>query len=486
MTNSLVDALRTKDNQTENGMVTNSSSLNACVDLFFTIGAMRGQDKKRLVVNFSKAFNENPLVALRTMFWARDIRGGAGERQIFKDLMLYLVENHIESLAKNLSYVAEYGRWDDLLVLFGTKLDTQAKNLIVSALNENNGLCAKWMPRKGKEAAKLRAFLGLAPKQYRKLIVGLTDVVETKMCSKDWESIEYGKSPSLASARYQKAFWKNDQGRYQLYVEKLKSGTEKINASAVYPYDVTKSLSTGVKDVAMQQWKSLPNYMEGAEERILPVVDVSGSMGCPAGGNKNLSCMDVAISLGLYISERNEGSFKDSFVTFSGSPQLQYLKGDLFARFNQLRTADWAMNTDLLKVFELILSQAKKLNVPESEMPTKILILSDMEFDAATRAGTTYSAWGGGSYKISEWNPTAQEMIRTMYEEAGYKMPSIIYWNIQSRGNNIPVSFDATGTALISGFSPSILKSVVRGEIISPEQIMDQTILSERYFQISI
>ena len=144
MANSLVDALRTGDNQTENGMVTNSSSLNACVDLFFTVGAMRGQDKKRLVANFSKAFNENPLVALRTMFWARDVRGGAGERQIFRDLMLYLAENHIESLAKNLSYVAEYGRWDDLLVLFGTKLDTQAKNLIVNALNDNNGLCAKW------------------------------------------------------------------------------------------------------------------------------------------------------------------------------------------------------------------------------------------------------------------------------------------------------------------------------------------------------
>lgn len=481
----LVDALRTQNTVTENGMTTNSSSLNACVDLFFTIGAMRGQDKQRLIANFSSAFAEDPNRALKILFWARDVREGAGERQVFKDILSYLAEANLPVLQKNMHLIPEFGRWDDLLQLEGSPAEKSAFFLIQKGLEEKNGLCAKWMPRKGKEAAKLRAFLGLAPKQYRKLIVGLTDVVETKMCSKNWESIEYGKIPSLASARYQKAFWKNDQGRYQLYVEKLKAGTEKISASAVYPYDVTKSLATGVKDVAMEQWKALPNYMEGTEERILPVVDVSGSMSCPAGGNKNLSCMDVAISLGLYISERNEGAFKDSFITFSGSPQLQFLKGDLYGRFNQLRMADWAMNTDLQKVFSLILTQAKKLNVPESEMPTKILILSDMEFDAATRAGTIYSGWGRDSFTISEWNPTAQEMIRTMYEEAGYVMPSIIYWNIQSRGNNIPVAFDETGTALISGFSPSILKSVVKGEIISPEQIMDQTISSERYSQIS-
>jgi hypothetical protein len=196
-----------------------------------------------------------------------------------------------------------------------------------------------------------------------------------------------------------------------------------------------------------------------------------------AGGNPNLTCMDVAVSLGLYISERNEGPFKDAFITFSGEPSLQILNGDLSERYSSLRRADWAMNTDLQKVFRLILDQAKKNNVDQSEMPTKILILSDMEFDEATESRSRFYS----SPDISEWNPTAQEMIKKMYEDAGYRMPSIVYWNIQSRGNNIPVSFNETGAALVSGFSPAILKSILKGEIVSPSQVMDETILTTRY-----
>jgi len=185
--------------------------------------------------------------------------------------------------------------------------------------------------------------------------------------------------------------------------------------------------------------------------------------------------------LGMYISERNEGAFKDSFVTFSANPEIQLLKGDLKSRFSQLSRAAWGMNTDLQKTFSHILDQAVKNSVPASEMPTKILILSDMEFDNATRA---YSYWNNTD--PAEWNPTAQEMIREMYAEAGYTMPSIIYWNIQSRGGNVPVSFTESGTALVSGFSPAILKSICKGEIISPLQVMNETILSERYKDIII
>jgi hypothetical protein len=477
----LVDALRTKNTTTENGMATNSSSLNACVDLFFMIGAMRGQDKQRLIANFSLAFHENPLTAMRILFWVRDIRGGAGERQIFKDIITYLASENPEILGKNLHLIPEYGRWDDLISLIGTKLESPALDLIKSGIESENGLCAKWMPRKGPVANRLRNFLGFTPKQYRKTLVGLTNVVEQAMCAKDWESIEYGKLPSVAAARYTKAFHKNDSERYNLYLEKLRSGEEKVNAAAVYPYDVIKTLKHGDADFASEQWKALPDYMEGSEERILPVVDTSGSMVTPAGGNPNVTCLDVAISLGMYISERNEGAFKDSFVTFSANPEIQLLKGDLKSRFSQLSRAAWGMNTDLQKTFSHILDQAVKNSVPASEMPTKILILSDMEFDNATRA---YSYWNNTD--PAEWNPTAQEMIREMYAEAGYTMPSIIYWNIQSRGGNVPVSFTESGTALVSGFSPAILKSICKGEIISPLQVMNETILSERYKDIII
>jgi hypothetical protein len=465
MTNSLVDALRTRDNQTENGMVTNSSTLNACVDLFFTIGAMRGQDKKRLVANFSKAFNENPLVALRTMFWARDVRGGAGERQIFKDLMVYLAENHVESLAKNLSYVAEYGRWDDLLVLFGTKLDTQAKNLIVNALNENNGLCAKWMPRKGKEAIALERYMKLTPKAYRKMLVEKTKVVEQLMCSNQWGIVTYEHVPSVAMARYGKAFGKHDATRFDAY----KNGDTKVNASAVFPYDVLKTLQRGDQTMAVKQWDALPNYMEGSNERVLPVCDVSGSMSSPVGKNGNVTCMDVCISLGLYISERNEGKFKDAFVTFSETPKLQYLNGKLNDRYRQLQSADWGMSTNLEAVFTLVLNQATKFNLPESEMPTTLLIMSDMEFNQATRH-----------------KQTALDMIREKYETAGYTMPKLVFWNIQSRNaGNFPVQVSDNGTALVSGFSPAILKSLLTGEDMSPIGIMNKTVNSARYEPIT-
>jgi hypothetical protein len=191
--------------------------------------------------------------------------------------------------------------------------------------------------------------------------------------------------------------------------------------------------------------------------------------------------MDVAVSLGLYISERNVGPFQDYFVTFSQNPELQVLKGNLRERFRQLNSAGWGYNTNLEAVFSLILDQAVKNSVTPEQMPTKILILSDMEFDEATGSHSWY-----GKDKPPTWNPTAQEMIEKKYQESGYQMPSIIYWNIQSRGDNMPVRFDKGGTALISGFSPSILKSILKGDIVSPQQIMDETILSERYKNITI
>jgi hypothetical protein len=467
-----IDALRQEDIVTENGMATNSTSLNACVDLFFNIGAMRGQDKQRLIATFSKAFNEDPKRAMKLLFWARDVRGGAGERQVFKDILAYLAENHDLVLKPNLHLISEYGRWDDLLVLTGTYLEKQAFTLISDALIAENGLCAKWMPRKGPIAEKLRKFTGMSPKQYRKSLVGLTNVVETKMCAKDWNSIDFGKLPSVASARYQKAFGKNAYESYSAYIASLVKGEAKINAGAVYPYDIITSLQHGNAAIANEQWKALPNYLEGANDMILPVVDVSGSMSSPAGGSKTVTCMNVAISLGLYISERNEGPFKDAFITFSSKPQLQVLSGSLNDRYTQMSDSDWGMSTDLEATFKLILDQATKHKLSQDKMPNKILILSDMEFNMAT--AKRYGIESG-------WNPTAQQMIETMYADAGYKVPQIVYWNIQSRNGGVPVAFDAKGTALVSGFSPAIMTSLLGGDIESPQQIMDKTILSERY-----
>ena len=478
-----VDALRQGDTVTENGMKTNSTSLNAVVDLFFNIGAMRGQDKNRLIANFSKSFNEDPTRSLKILFWARDIRGGAGERQIFRDIVKYLADQKTESIRPLLPLIAEYGRWDDMLTFEDTVLQDDAFAIIEDALSLGDGLCAKWMPRKGKTAAKLRNYMNMTPKQYRKTLVGLTDVVETQMCNGEWDTIQFGKLPSVASARYQKAFGKNAPAAYGEYIEGLVKGTEKINAGAVYPYDVIKSLRSGNGTVAQAQWEALPNYLEGSADMILPVVDVSGSMGASAGGNSNLSCLDVAISLGLYISERNEGPFKDAFLTFSSEPTLEVLNGSLHDRFLQMSRVDWGMSTNIEATFRLILNQAIKNSVSPGDMPGKILILSDMEFDEASKSS------GSGWYRRQtshKWNPTAQELIEKMYSDAGYEVPQIVYWNIQSRGGNVPVAYDKTGTALISGFSPAIMKSVLGAEDMTPVGIMDKTIMSERYEDIKI
>jgi hypothetical protein len=268
-----------------------------------------------------------------------------------------------------------------------------------------------------------------------------------------------------------RAFGKRDGERFTSFIESVKKGDVKINAGAVYPYDIVKNLNHGNSNGADAQWNSLPNYLENNNEQFLPVVDVSGSMECPAGNNPNVTCMDVAISLGLYISERNEGAFKDSFITFSDRPQLQVLKGSLSERYKQLARAEWSMSTNIERVFTTILDSAVKNNVPESEMPTMVLILSDMEFNQGTSGN---------------WDKSAQQIFESKYAEAGYKMPKIVYWNIQSRNNNFPVQFNKEGVGLVSGFSPSLLTSVLSGKDLTPYSMMMEVVSSERYAPVTV
>jgi hypothetical protein len=469
----LFKAVNRETTVTENGMATLETSLNSVVDLFFKIGASRGKFDQ-LKSTLTTAFATDPEMTVRVLLWSRDVRGGAGERKLFRDAILFGFQ--IGALTKEqgdriVAKVPELGRFDDLYAFIGTPSENAALELFAGAIRGGNGLAAKWSDRKGLNAVVMRKAMGLTPKQYRKIIVNNTNVVEQKMCQKKWDEIEFDKLPSVASARYQKAFWKNAADAYSKYVESLKKGEVKINAGAVYPYDVVKSLTYGDKDVANQQWNSLPDYMEGTENRgILPVVDVSGSMTVAAGGygsNSKVSCLDVAVSLGLYLSERNRGIFKDQFVTFSTRPQMHKLSGNLYQRYNQLARSEWQMSTDLEKVFNVVLTAAVNGKVPQEEMPETILILSDMQFNAAT-----------GLY--NRGNPTSFEMIKEKYTKAGYKMPNLVYWNINSK-NGVPVEFDQSGTALVSGFSPAIMKSIIRAENFTPVEVMKQAVMDSRY-----
>jgi len=461
----LIQAINQEQTVTENGMPTYTSSLNSVTDLFFKIGASRG---KNIIGDFSKAFAENADLAVRVALWSRDVRGGAGERQLFRDILTYLVDKDYELTKKIIAKVPELGRWDDLLVLFGTKAERDVLRMITKALkDDHDGLCAKWMPRKGDQANKLRAYLQISPKQYRKMLVELTNVVETAMCSNEWSTIDFSKLPSVASARYQKAFGKHAPEQYVAYLASLQKGETKINAGAVYPYDILTSLQYGNAGIANEQWKALPNYLEGSKENILPLVDVSGSMGVGVGGGTGtVTCMNVAVSLGLYLSERSEGIFKDTFITFSERPELCTVKGSLSDRMQQMMSSSWSMNTNLEAAFRLILNAAVKHKVPVEQMPTQLLILSDMQFDSACR------------------NPSnkAIEMIDQMYAEAGYKRPNVVFWNLRD-SNGVPVTFDKMGTALVSGFSPSIMKAILAADQskMSPVGIMLAAVGIDRY-----
>ena len=359
---------------------------------------------------------------------------------------------------------------------------TNAKELLKQKLNADimsAGLCAKWQKRQGAEANKIRSYLKLTPKEYRKLLVNLSDTVETKMCANQWDDINFSHVPSVAAARYQKAFGLHTPN-YAAYKAALASGdpSVKISAGAIYPYDVIRSLNNGDKTVAVAQWKALPNYLEGSDENIMPVVDVSGSMGIAVSGS--VTALDVAISLGLYVSERMGGVFKDTFMTFSGTPEMLKLKGDLDQRYSQMSRGDWGMNTDIGAVFKLILNAAVNGKVDQKEMPTKILILSDMEFDACVTTGTQKSngRWGSGGSAVSV---SAMEFIEKEYAAAGYKVPQIVFWNLSGRSGNSPVTYNKVGAALVSGFSPSIVKSVLGGEEMTPISIMLKTVMVTRY-----
>ena len=472
---SFVNAVQKSKNKTvsrtANGMKARATSQSPVLDLFGLIGSARGTD---ITKQFTASLVENADLTLRMLQWARDIREGAGERATFRNLLSALEATDPTLAGKLMHKIPALGRWDDLFAYKNPINRNQAFALIAEALEAKNGLAAKWMPRKGPVAVELTRYLGLSPKAYRKLVVGLTNVVETQMCAKEWEAINFSHVPSVASARYQKAFGRNAKESYSAYIAELKKPVAeradpkvKINASAVYPYDVVKSVVKGNAAVADEQWKAMPNYIGDA--KVLPMVDVSGSMGSLWYSHSQLQPIDIAVSLGLYCASKNTGDFEDLFLTFSGKPKMEHLKGTLSQKMTQMSKAHWEMNTNLHAAFDEILKIAVKGNVTQEDMPDMLLILSDMQFDACTR-----------------YDDSAMQMIKRKYKDAGYNVPKIVFWNLSMYGKengNTPVKFDKNGTAHVSGFSPSIMKHVLANDLeeFTPYNVMLKTLMSDRY-----
>lgn len=458
--NPLISAMNKAQTKTKtlNGAKAKTTTGSACLDLFASVGAMRGQD---IMPAFLKAYYENEDHALRIALWSRDIRGGAGERTHFRNIIHNLAITHYQQARKLAKRIPDLGRWDDLLYFFDTPVWIDALNIIEQGIKDGHGLCAKWMPRKGIIAESIRKHLNLTPKQYRKTLVGLTKVVEQQMCANKWKEINYEHVPSKASQIYSKAFKRHDPTGYSLFKNKLITGEAKVNAGAVYPHEVMVFLGKD-KTVANAQWNALPDFVPD-NLSFLPIIDCSGSMGTFGWGTANTP-INVAIGLGLYLSERNKSVFKNSFITFSNNPKMQTVNGSLSDRAHQMAKAEWGMSTDLQKVFEVLLTTAKKHNVKQEDMPNYLLIVSDMQFNACVKSNNN----------IKE--------IKRKYKEYGYTAPTLVFWNVNHHGN-FQVNQDQENIILVSGFSPSIMKSILTGntEDFTPYNQMIKTIMDDRY-----
>lgn len=538
MTNKFIDALKDDENRTLtlNGAPTNKSTLDAVLDFFAAGAALRSRSEKEITDLFEKAIRQDANLAMKALFYTRDVRGGQGERRTFRTIIKWLARNKEFEycLADTMQYIPEYGRWDDIVELFGKtynhddiirqkadvngrswssefseKIDAQLKlrglktrtsnpvgrscldeakitaiNLIKKQLMqdmdaERPSLCAKWIPKINVSSKKTRSqaleiqkMLGVTPEMYRKMLVQIRNrihLTETDMSFKKWDEINYERVPSRASAIYSKAFRRHDENRYGEYIEAVKSGEKKINAATLYPYDIIRMVASGYRPEMDALWNALPNYVDEPENALV-VCDTSGSM-CGASEN-NVYPIHVSVGLAIYFAERNNGPWKDHFITFSASPRMQKVEGDnIGEKYENLRRTEWDQNTNLMKVFRLILDRAVKADLSDDEMVKKLYIISDMEFDSSD---------------IEGHDETNFESIKKLYKKHGYTMPKLVFWNVDAKQTQYPVTANDLGVLLVSGASPSILKYAVNSKALSAIDLMLDVLNSERYEKIKV
>ena len=491
----MLDYLKQEANMTltENGAVTYASTGSECLDLFATIGALRRESDEEIIIRFMRAFTENPDTAMKLLFFARDIRGGLGERRVFRVIMNWLAAHEPDSVRKNIDYIAEYGRYDDVLTLMNTPCEKKMLSSIKTQFDKDltalkNGepvsLLAKWLPSINASSAVtvanakriVRAF-GLTDAAYRKALTALREqirIIENNLREMDY-TFDYEKQPSKALYKYKKAFHRNDGERYAQFLAKVEKGDATLHADQVAPYELVAPYLNGhgrsfMRDITQQEkqtlnatWSSLPDF--GSDENALAVIDTSGSM---YWDGKPLPAA-VALSLGLYFAEHNHGVFRNHFIEFSARPQLIEIKGETFAdKLRYVASFNEVANTNLEAVFDLVLNAAVKNRVSQEQLPAKLIIISDMEFDAC----------------VSNASAVNFKNAQAKYEACGYKLPQIVFWNVASRNKQQPVTQNEQGVALISGATPRIF-SMVAGNALSPYTFMMEVLRSERYATIA-
>lgn len=490
----MLNAIKNEANRTrtENGAATLISTNDHCLDLFATIGALRNANEAEIINRFIRAYAENADLAMKILFFARDIRGGLGERKTFRTILKWLADNETASAKKNIEYIAEYGRYDDLLVLIGTPCENEAISCIgktleadINAMHENGEvtLLAKWLPSvnaSNAEAVRTAKYLakklGMTDAAYRKTLSSLRayiKIIENNLREKDY-TFDYEKQPSKALFKYRRAFIHNDAERYRLFLNRVNNGEAKMNTGTLMPYELIRPLCqmnygwtyANVSKEEINAINAAWNALERNEnyENSLAIIDTSGSMywaGDPLPAS-------VAISLGIYFAENNTGAFANHFIEFSDDPRLIEIKGETFVqKVRYIESFNEIGSTNIQKVFELILNAAIKNNVPQSELPKTLYIISDMEFDQCTENAEL----------------TNFEYAKKLFEDNGYTLPNLVFWNVQSRNNQQPVKKNEQGVALVSGCTPKIFDMVMSGKP-DPYTFMLQAINNERYEKI--
>ena len=474
--------------RTENGAVALNTTGDARLDFFGTAGSLRGADKARITRLFSEAYKMDPLFATKIAFYARDVRGGLGERQTFRTLLEYMAKYHPEALRPNLDLIGVYGRYDDMYSLIGTPMEDEMwaamkKQFEEDRLNLQAGnavsLLAKWIKTADASSANTRKLgimtaqkLGYSVYEFKRLVRAMRrriGIVEALMSAGRWDEIRYGAVPSRAMMIYRNAFMKHDEDRYKEFIQRAVSGEETIHSATLFPYDIVEKVLEmswrGVKvsedDVLEAQWRQLPDYVEPGTNALV-IADTSGSMyGRP---------MATSVGLAVYFAERNTGPYHNMFMSFSGTSRIQMLKGETLAqKISSMNMNDWAGNTNLKAAFQHVLEIAVQNHVAEEDMPKSLIVISDMEIDYC-----------------GDKNWTFYEKMSQKFREHGYQIPNVIFWNVASRQDVFHADKSRTGVQLVSGQSAAVFRQVMQCVGLNPVEAMEKIINYERYVAITI
>lgn len=515
----LQDTLEDRMKLTENGAAGFETSKSALVDLNFAVASLRNEQEQEITTRFMKAFLEDRVLAMKWLFFLRDVRGGLGERRTFRIILRYLAYHYTDMICALTEILSEYGRYDDLLVLIDTPAEERVLSCIAAQLKEDaanreNGqsisLCAKWMPSINTSSAesrslakKLQKSLGFTAKQYRKLLAQLREylkITEVYMSANRWEDIDYSAVASKANVLYRNAFMRHDVERREAFLEKAEQGEAVMHAEVLMPHDIVAQYAPDVSDDKIKidvidtsleiLWNNLPDTVNEAEN-VLCVVDGSGSMTVPI-GRTGITALHISNALGIYFAERLKGDYHNKFITFSSRPEYVDLSKcqSLQEKLQLAFLCDDCSNTNLEATFDLILETAVKGRLKQEELPGTVLIISDMEFDAAVPevlTGFDYSTWDAltkamrkGKVFEEDNRDTLFETIRKKYQKHGYILPRLVFWNVNGRTGVIPIRENEQGVALVSGFSTHICQMVLSQEL-SPYKALVKVLNNPRY-----